>query len=136
MTCSSASEAASIVDSMQQAQQLQMQKDHERDTSSIAITLPDIDEGNMDDDIQEDDMDMLDGKGVWLQKKGEGVGAALTGEKKRYFVLVEGKTTHMLKFTYFASVDKAGQPYNRKGYIPIIPSSSIFAMGKQILVVR
>ncbi len=72
--------------------------------------------------------------GVWLGKKGEGLGA-LTGEKKRYFVLVFGTDSRMLMFAYYADVQN-GRPVDRKGFIPLSPESRVSASGTSLVIVR
>lgn len=72
-------------------------------------------------------------RGVWLSKRGEGLGA-LTAEKRRYFVLLFGADTKMLKFTYFADVVQ-GVPTGRKGFVPLDRASQISANGNHIIIV-
>ena len=83
-----------------------------------------------DDDDEED---ILGGKGVWLSKKGEGMGK-LTGSKKRYFLLVFGSFTKVLKWNYYSNV-KLGSPIDKKGHIAILPSSEITSKGKDLTIV-
>ena len=73
-------------------------------------------------------------RGVWLSKKGEGLGA-FTKEKKRYFTLLYGADSRMLKFVYFEDVHH-GAPKGRKGFIPLTPASAISVHGCVILIVR
>jgi hypothetical protein len=72
-------------------------------------------------------------KGVWLAKKGEGLGA-FTGEKRRYFVPVLGVDTKMLKFVYFEDVQH-GRPVGRKGFVPIDRQTRISASGASLIIV-
>eukprot|EP00047_Mylnosiga_fluctuans_P019018 m.77744 g.77744 ORF g.77744 m.77744 type:complete len:1563 (+) comp7929_c0_seq1:66-4754(+) len=71
-------------------------------------------------------------KGVWLSKKGEGLGV-LTAERRRYFTLLFGADTNTLKFTYFEDV-RNGVPVGRKGFVPVSAASRIAAAGTHITV--
>ena len=68
----------------------------------------------------ESDRVLLDGKGVWMTKKGEGI--SLRGEKKRFFRLeiVNGE----LQFVYYATY-KNSIPADKKGFILISSFSKI-----------
>ncbi len=137
LTASSATEADQLCRSLKDALSRRLEAEHNADTAvSLAASLfPALAEETetdlmMDD---EDEDDVLPGQGVWLLKKGEGMGA-LTGDKRRFFTVTHGKTSHLLKFNYFANVDKEGRPFNKRGFIPLIAGSSVIPSGKQILV--
>lgn len=86
-----------------------------------------------DETVGEDEIDVYPGSGVWLRKKGEGVGA-LIGDKKRYFVLVYSQLARTLRMAYF--VELVGtQPLDRRGSIPVSSLSTIAARGAELRVV-
>ena len=81
----------------------------------------------------DDEEDVLGGKGVWLSKKGEGLGL-LTGSKRRYFLLRAGIQSQLLKFVYFETF-KEGSLGKRKGAILLTPSSIISSSEKTLKIV-
>lgn len=81
----------------------------------------------------EENVEMIPHKGVWLYKKGEGLGR-ITGAKRRYFQLVYGISTRKLKLNYYANIVQ-GIPSARKGHINIFPNSPIVSKGKAIEIV-
>ena len=78
-------------------------------------------------------MEAVPGLDVWLSKKGEGLGA-LTGEKKRFFTLERGVESGCLRVAYFGP-GPGGQPGELKGSIPLFPTTTVEASGRQLLVV-
>jgi hypothetical protein len=70
---------------------------------------------------------------VWLFKKGEGIGA-LTGEKRRFFILQRAVNTGSLRIAYFAP-DASDQPTVLKGKIMLYPSTTVEAQDSAILLV-
>jgi hypothetical protein len=105
--------------------------------SSAAAAANDLPEDEAGAVVKEQETDVKTSAraaGVWLSKKGEGFGA-LTGEKRRYFVLLYGIDSRMLKFTYFADVQH-GRPIDRKGFVPLTTESRVSASGSHITIVR
>jgi hypothetical protein len=80
-----------------------------------------------------DEIDVCPGVGIWLRKKGEGVGA-LTGDKKRYFVLLFAQHARTLRMAYFAEL-VGTQPTDRRGAIPVSGLSNIVARGAELRIV-
>lgn len=87
-------------------------------------------ENAMDDD--DDEEDVLQGRGVWMSKKGEGLGM-LTGAKKRFFLVVFGTFTKVLKWNYYAHV-KHDVPVDKKGHVRLYPTSEFTAKGKDLTI--
>ena len=81
----------------------------------------------------DDEIDVLPGQGVWLAKRGEGLGA-LSADKKRYFVLVYSQRSRALRMAYYADL-QGRQPLDRKGAIPVSMLSSISARGVELRIV-
>lgn len=81
----------------------------------------------------DDEIDVLPGQGVWLAKRGEGLGA-LSADKKRYFVLVYSQRSRALRMAYYADL-QGRQPLDRKGAIPVSLLSSISARGVELRIV-
>ena len=79
----------------------------------------------------EEEIDMLPQRGVWLSKKGEGV---TLGEKMRYFTLMFGMESRMLKLAYYAAF-KNGQQTERKGFIPVTRLSNLTLKGVNFNIV-
>jgi hypothetical protein len=98
----------------------------------IALRYP---EGELPPSARDDDEDEeeLSGLGKWLGKKGEGLGV-LTGEKKRFFVLMWGRQTQQLKLCYYAKLQH-GLPVNRKGFVVVTPATLVQSQGKTITLV-
>ena len=90
----------------------------------------DEDEGGEDLGFEEE-VNLLPGTGIWLTKKGEGVASR---ERKRYFVLLKGKNSKLLKLAYFVDV-KNGVPIDRKGFVPLTVMSNISTKGALIMIV-
>lgn len=83
-----------------------------------------------DDDDEED---VLNGRTVWLAKRGEGVGL-FTGAKRRFFVLALGQQSGLLKFNYYADV-RDGLPHGKKGAIELYPACNVAADGNTLVIV-
>jgi hypothetical protein len=69
------------------------------------------------------------GLGVWLLKKGEGLGA-LTGPKRRFFTLTRGTQSGLVKMAYAESEDTGP-----KGAILLSPLSNISSADRTVLIV-
>ena len=78
--------------------------------------------------------DVLPGRGVWLSKRGDGAGV-LTGSKKRYFVLVRGVMSRLLRFNYYASF-RGGAPSDKRGAIELFPGTKCAVNGTLLTIVR
>jgi hypothetical protein len=70
--------------------------------------------------------------GMWLVKKGEGLGA---GDKRRLFVPAFGRSTRALKLNYYAECN-SGVPADKKGCIVVTPFSDVSTTGANIVIVR
>ena len=107
----------------------------EAEITKILAEFEGVDSTDIGRLIEDDDEeDVLGGKGVWLSKKGEGLGL-LTGSKRRYFLLVRGCASGLLKLNYYSDV-RGGGPVDKKGAIELLPNASISTDGSTILIVR
>jgi hypothetical protein len=81
-------------------------------------------------DVLPTETDVLAGRGVWLEKKGEGLGRS----QKRYFMLYQDSVTRDLHFVYFENFAK-GTPAGRKGFIPFNRASTVSVSGTLMAIV-
>jgi hypothetical protein len=82
---------------------------------------------------EDNEEEVVPGRGVWLAKRGEGAGV-LTGSKKRYFVLVKGALSHLLRFNYYAAF-RNGFPADKKGAIELFPGTVCSVNGTLLIIV-
>jgi hypothetical protein len=87
--------------------------------------------GEVRDDY--DDLEVYPGRGVWLFKKGEGLGL-LSGDKRRYFVLVRRDSSRTLLFHYYAAFT-SGRPTDLKGSIDVLPLTHVYCNGAELTIV-
>ena len=85
-------------------------------------------------ETDESEVPMIPSGGIWMSKKGEGLGAALTGEKRRFFELVYSTKKKMLLLNYFAGLNN-NVPVDKKGSVLITQASSISPKGQNLNVV-
>jgi hypothetical protein len=60
---------------------------------------------------------------------------AITGSKKRFFVLVRGKTSGALRINYYLG-EKNGTATGLKGFVPLFPQTEFRGSDRQITIVR
>ena len=96
--------------------------------SSSLHAVAQHDEPNIPND--EDEENLWEGRGVWMVKKGEGIGR----DRRRFFTLVMGKESGAIKLNYYGSV-KDDRPVDKKGFIVIGPSSGFMHDSNSVVIV-
>ena len=86
------------------------------------------------DAANEEEVDMMPGRGIWLLKKAHGFGA-LTGKKQRFTQLVFGVKSHQLKLNCYAG-EKEGKGHDKRDCFVFssIEATSITTSGNRIAI--
>ena len=96
-------------------------------SNELRTSVPDEEETVATDESEEH----VGATGLWLVKAADGVGR----ERRRWFDLQRGKSSRILRLTYYADV-KGGVGVDRKGSIVISNGESIGQEGALLTIVR